>query len=69
LHAAHALGFGAHWLTEWYTYDESARHAIGLNPKERVAGFVHIGTAEEPPQERDRPDLGAIVSYYDSTAQ
>jgi len=69
VHAAHALGFAAHWLTEWYTYDESARHAVGLNQKERIAGFVHIGTAEESPQERDRPDLDAIASYYDSTAQ
>ncbi|RIA55126.1 nitroreductase family protein [Dichotomicrobium thermohalophilum] len=69
VHAAHALGFAAHWLTEWYTYDESARHAVGLNPKERIAGFIHIGTAKEPPQERDRPDLDTIVSYYDSTAQ
>lgn len=69
VHAAHALGFAAHWLTEWYAYDEGARHAIGLNPKERIAGFIHIGTAGEPPQERDRPDLGAIVSHYDSTAQ
>jgi nitroreductase len=69
VHAAHALGFAAHWLTEWYAYDESARHAIGLNPKERIAGFIHIGTPQERPEERERPELGAIVSYYDSTAQ
>lgn len=64
VHAAHALGYAAHWLTEWYAYDESARAAVGLDPKERVAGFIHIGTPQEPPQERDRPDLSAIVSYY-----
>jgi len=69
VHAAHALGFATHWLTEWYAYDESARAAVGLNPKERIAGFVHIGTPAEAPTERDRPDLDAIVSYYDSTAQ
>jgi len=65
VHAAHALGFAAHWLTEWYSYDESARQAIGLNAKERIAGFIHIGAAEEPPQERDRPDLDTIVSVYE----
>ena len=69
VHAAHALGFAAHWLTEWYAYDESARHAIGLNPKERIAGFIHIGTPQEQPEERERPELGAIVSHYDSAAQ
>jgi len=66
VHAAHALGYAAHWLTEWYAYDESARAAVGLDPKERVAGFIHIGTPQEPPQERDRPDLSAIVSHYGS---
>lgn len=66
VHAAHALGFAAHWLTEWYAYDESARAAVGLDPKERVAGFIHIGTPQEPPKERDRPDISAIVSYYDA---
>lgn len=65
VHAAHALGFAAHWLTEWYAYDESARHAIGLNAKERIAGFIHIGTPKEPPEERDRPDLDTIVSVYE----
>jgi len=64
VHAAHALGFAAHWLTEWYTYDESARHAVGLTTKERIAGFIHIGTAEVPPEERDRPDIEKIVTYY-----
>ncbi len=65
VHAAHALGYAAHWLTEWYAYDESARAAIGLDPKERIAGFIHIGTPQEPPKERDRPKMAAIVSYYE----
>lgn len=69
VHAAHALGFATHWLTEWYAYDESARAAIGLNPNERIAGFVHIGTPTSPPVERDRPDMDEIVSYYGSTVQ
>ncbi len=64
VHAAHAMGFAAHWLTEWYSYDESAREAAGLQPHERVAGFIHIGTPTSPPQERDRPDLVEIVTYY-----
>lgn len=65
VHAAHALGFAAHWLTEWYAYDESAREAVGLQPHERIAGFIHVGTPKQPPEERDRPDLAKIVTYYD----
>ena len=43
--AAHALGYGANWVTEWYAYDRSVLDALGLAPHERIAGFVHIGRA------------------------
>jgi hypothetical protein len=29
-----------------------------------VAGFVFIGTAAEPPQERVRPDVAALTSEW-----
>lgn len=62
--AANAAGFSAQWITEWYAYDETVSRALGLADGERVAGFVYIGTAKEPPKERDRPDLDAIVSHW-----
>jgi len=62
--AAHALGYAASWITEWYAYDRGALDALGLAPHERIAGFVHIGKPARPPEERDRPDLTAIVSRY-----
>jgi hypothetical protein len=37
---------------------------LGVAPNERVAGFVHIGRAAKPPEDRERPPLDAIVSYY-----
>jgi nitroreductase len=61
LHGAHALGFGASWITEWYAYDRRVLDAMGLEPGERIAGFVHIGTIVEQPAERVRPDLASIV--------
>lgn len=64
LHAATAMGFGANWITDWYAYDPEARAALGVTPEEKVAAFVLIGTAAGPPLERDRPDLGAIVSRW-----
>ncbi|RME99462.1 MAG: nitroreductase, partial [Alphaproteobacteria bacterium] len=54
----------AQWLTEWYAFDEKVRHALGLAENERVAGFIYIGTAKEPPQERARPKLGDIVTRW-----
>jgi nitroreductase len=62
--AAHAMGFGASWITEWYAYDRHVLDALGVAPNERIAAFVHIGRPAKPPEDRDRPKLADIVSYY-----
>jgi nitroreductase len=62
LHAAHALGYGAAWITEWIAFDRRVLDALGLAPHERIAGFVHIGTPMEAPAERARPALADIVT-------
>ena len=64
VHAAHALGYAASWITEWYAYDRRVLDALGLAADERVAGFVHIGRPAKPPEERERPKLDTIVTYY-----
>ena len=61
IHAAHACGYAAQWLTGWYAYEPAAALWLGLREGERFAGFVHIGTPALPPAERDRPDLDAIT--------
>ena len=62
--AAQAMGYGANWITDWYAYDDRATALLGLKPGERVAGYVHLGTPAEPPLERIRPDLDAIVTRW-----
>ena len=37
--AAHALGYAANWITEWYAYDRGVLDALGLEDNERIAGF------------------------------
>ncbi len=64
VHAASALGFSCHWLSEWYAYDQSVAGVLGLAADERVAGFIHIGTPLIAPEERERPDLEQITSYF-----
>jgi nitroreductase len=67
LTAAHALGFVAAWLTEWYAYDRRALDALGLAASEKIAGFVHIGRPTKPAEDRPRPALAEVVTRY-STA-
>jgi nitroreductase len=62
--AANALGFATNWLTEWYCYSETFCRSLGLGDNENIAGFIHIGTAESVPEERARPDLDKIVTWW-----
>ncbi len=64
--AAHALGFAANWITEWYAYDRRVLDALGLAPSEKIAGFVHIGRPVKPPEDRPRPPLQEIVTRFGS---
>lgn len=61
---AQALGFGAQWLTGWAAYDRDAASLLGLDQNERIIGFVHVGTAEEPAPERNRPALADVFSEW-----
>ena len=62
--AAHAMGFAASWITEWYAYDRRVLDRLGVGANERIAGFVHIGRPVKPPEDRDRPKLETIVTRY-----
>ena len=62
--AANAMGFVTAWLTEWFAYDREVLTAFGLTADERVAGFIHIGRADEKPSDRPRPELTDIVTHF-----
>ena len=61
-HAAGAFGYASSWITDWYSYDAQATALFGLTDGEAVAGFIHIGTLNEPALERPRPDMAAKVT-------
>lgn len=63
VHAAHAMGFAAAWLTGWAAYDDMVRDAFG-GPDERIAGFIFIGTPGRPLEERPRPELDQVVRRW-----
>jgi nitroreductase len=63
LNAAHALGFGAKWVTGANCYDAAFRAEFGLGGSDQLIGFIHLGT---PLQEvaAVRPDPGEFYSDW-----
>jgi nitroreductase len=64
LHAAHALGYGAKWLTEWVAYDPAILEALGGSAGNKVAGFIYLGTKVGETEDRVRPELGDVVEEW-----
>jgi nitroreductase len=62
--AAHAMGYAASWITEWYAYDRRVIERLGVAPHERLAGFVHIGRPRLTPEDRTRPRLQDLVTRW-----
>ncbi|MGR3496504.1 nitroreductase family protein [Citreimonas sp.] len=64
LNAALASGWGASWISGWVSHDRPfVERTLSLEPQERVAGLIHIGTATATPPDRPRPDLDAITTW------
>jgi len=64
-HAAFALGYAASWTNRWYGFDPEAQQLLGARGGERFVGFIHIGTPTTIIEDRERPDLAEIVSYWE----
>lgn len=64
VNAALASGWGANWLTGWVSHDRGfMAKGLALEPHERIAGFIHIGTETSAPPERPRPDISALTTW------
>jgi len=62
--AATALGYGACWLSGWFSFDRDVLAGLGLKADEKLAGFIHIGTVSKPSEDRPRPALSDIVTRF-----
>ncbi|MES2988224.1 MAG: nitroreductase [Pseudomonadota bacterium] len=63
LHAVHAMGFVGGWISGWAAYSDAVRDLFGKEG-ERIAGFMFIGSAARPLEERPRPELSEIVQFW-----
>ena len=62
--AAHALGFVGNWLTEWYAYHPAVQEKLGLSPANAWRDLFISAPPPVPLEERPRPDMDKIVSYF-----
>ncbi len=65
--AAHAMGFGAQWLTAWPAYDRGVFDLLGLGANESIVGFMHLGTASSAMPDLPRPRFDDIVQDWSAT--
>ncbi len=61
---ANAAGWAGNWLSQWIAFDTKIASDLGLIANERVAGFIHLGTGQEPIRERPRPEIAPLISYW-----
>ncbi len=64
LHAAHMLGYGAKWITEWPAFDAEVVKALGGRDTDQIAGFILLGTKTLTPEDRPRPELKDVVEEW-----
>lgn len=62
--AAHASGYGASWITEWPAFHPEFKAYLGLDARDHIAGFIHLGTPGAVPEDRPRPALSDIVTHW-----
>lgn len=64
LHAAHMLGYGSKWITEWPAFNKEVTKALGGKDGDQIAGFILLGTKTLTPEDRPRPELSAVVEEW-----
>lgn len=66
VNGAHALGFGANWLTGWHAYDAQAIALLGLEEGQKVAGVVLIGHVAAEAPERPRACAADVTRWLEA---
>ncbi len=65
LNGAHAMGYGANWLTGWHAYDDQATALLDLAEGEKVAGVILVGSIAEEAAPRPRAAAGDVARWLD----
>lgn len=63
--ACSSMGFGSIWLTGDNNYDILVHQALGLDIKERMIGFLYIGTSDNTTPSKTRHSALGITQYWE----
>jgi len=67
LNALQGLGYGGVWLSGANAYDERVMTALGLEPGDKLAGFLFVGTPKAPPMTPRRPAVADHTTEWTGT--
>jgi nitroreductase len=62
--AAHAAGWGAILLTGWTAHDPMVRKALGFAEKDRLIGYIYMGTQADNRRVKKRPEPGKFLREW-----
>ena len=62
--ACSSMGFGSIWLTGDNNYDILVHQALGLDIKERIIGFLYVGTPDGSLAPKTRHSASEITQYW-----
>lgn len=63
--AAHAQGLAGYWRTPGLLRAEAGRAAVGLPPRERFVGLLHLGDPRQRKQPPERPPIAQATTWLD----
>jgi nitroreductase len=63
--AAHALGLGAIWRSGEMAYRDEIKAFLGLDPSDRIVGFVYVGHPAMPPPAPQPRDVDSYLRFID----
>ena len=64
LNAIHALGFGGFWATGPDSYEQQMHRALGLTERDRLLGFLFVGTPPDDVRPVERPPSDRYVTEW-----
>ena len=64
INAAYAVGVGAMWRSGSPAFQDTVKRGLGLEPHEKIIGFLYLGTLSGPAKPRPNVDYSDLVKDW-----